>query len=182
MVTFLGKLLPKNLCPANHMMNGFSGLNFTCKTADECTSNMLATMVETLTMMPLTPMSDGMCQTGYKLGCYEGQCGLTEVHPAYVCLSEEEFVLAGEGSEDVDTDSDCVDDTTGYEYEDYEDYYQAIDNDRTNKLKCNHNLCPVNSSCSSCQFCLPQRHLGSDIAGGRVLSTLSAIAGSLFIT
>ena len=90
-------------------------------------------------MMPLTPMSDGMCKRGYKLGCYEGQCGLTEIQPAYICLTEEEFVLAGEGSEDVD--SDCKDNTAGYEYEDYEDYYQAIDNDST--TKCKHNPCIV---------------------------------------
>ena len=156
-------------------MHNFSGLNFTCKTAEECTGNMLATMVKTLTRMPLTPMSDGMCQTGYKLGCYKGQCGLTVVQPAYACLTEEEFVLAGEGSEDVE--SDCIGATGGYEYIDYEDYYQAIDNDSTNK--CKHNLCPENSSCSSCQFCLPQRHLGSDIAGGRFLGALSAFTGSL---
>ena len=127
-------------------------------------------------MMPLAAMSDGMCKTGYKLGCYEGQCGLTEVQPAFACLTEEQFVVSEEGSKDVDS-SDCVDDTAVHDYEDYDEYYQALDNDSTHK--CKHNLCPENSSCSSCHFCLPQRHLGSDIAGGRFLGALSAFTGSL---
>jgi hypothetical protein len=36
------------------------------------------------------------------------------VQPAYACVTDEQFVQAGEESEEVD--SDCVNDTGGYEY------------------------------------------------------------------
>ena len=74
-------------------------------------------------------------------------------------------------------DDDCNDTTDHYEYEDYDDYYEAINNIKTSK--CKTNLCPENSSCSSCQFCLPDRHLGNDLAGGMLLAALSPFAGRI---
>ena len=144
----------------------------TCRNTKDCPDIPLASLVEMFTGMPYTTMQDGSCQTGYKFGCYEGQCGLAEVHPGYACVTEHQFRAA---YGDIEQYGDCRDTTAEYVYEDYEDYYQSINDHKTSS--CNQNLCPKNSSCSHCQFCLPQRHLGTDVAGGRLVMDLSGRRG-----
>ena len=65
------------------------GEDLSCRTGADCPSTMVDSLVKKMTGMPYSPMSDGMCEAGYKAECDEGQCGLAEVQPVYSCLSEE---------------------------------------------------------------------------------------------